>query len=324
MLDVASYTLRVTGLPLPAGERDGVRGEKNLTPVFFIYINLRECMKNKVCLITGADGDIGREITKGLAQTGATILMGCLNLQDARSVCEIIKQETGNTRVEMMQVDLASLNSIRAFIKNFSRKYRELHVLVNNAGVYCAKREETEDGFERTMGINYFGPFLLTNLCIPILKQTPEARIINVSSNAHFQGKITLNDLNLEKRYHGFKAYAASKLAIVLFTLELATRLKDTGVTVNALHPGHVATAIWNMWPGTWYQALLFKIISRFAKSPEEAAQTSIFLASSDVVRGVTGEYFDNKTTKQVSSLCNDLQLRKDLWEMSEKLTGLA
>jgi NAD(P)-dependent dehydrogenase (short-subunit alcohol dehydrogenase family) len=281
-------------------------------------------MKEKTILITGADGGIGRETTKGLAQTGATILMGCIDLQEARPVCEMIKREAGNTSVEVLQIDLASLNSIRAFVKQFSSKYGELNVLINNAGVYCAKREETEDGFEKTMGINYFGPFLLTNLFLPMLEKTPEARIINVSSNAYFQGKINLNDLNYEKRYQGFKAYSASKLAIVLFTLELAARLKNTGVTVNALHPGHVATDIWNMWPGTWYQALLFKVIRRFAKSPEEAAQTSIFLACSDLVKGVTGKYFDNRETKEVSSLCNNLQLRKDLWEMSEKLTSLA
>jgi NAD(P)-dependent dehydrogenase (short-subunit alcohol dehydrogenase family) len=284
----------------------------------------KEEMKDKVCLITGADGGIGREITKGLAQTGATIVMGCIDLPGAGPVCEMIKKETGNTNVEMMQIDLASLKSIRAFVKQFSSKYRGLNVLINNAGVYCAKREETEDGFEKTVGINYFGPFFLTNLLLPMLRQTPEARIINVSSNAYFQGKMNLNDLNLQKRYQGFKAYSASKLAIVLFTLELATRLKDTGVTVNAVHPGHVATDIWNMWPGTWYQALLFKVIRRFAKSPEEAAQASIFLASSDEVRGVTGKYFDNKATKEVSPLCNDLQLRKELWGVSEKLTGLA
>ena len=281
-------------------------------------------MKGNMILITGADGGIGKEITKGLAQTGATIIMGCINLQEAKPACEMIKQETGNTNVEMMQVDLASLKSIRAFAKQFSRKYGELNVLINNAGVFCAKRGKTEDGLEKTMGINYFGPFLLTNLILPILKKTPDARIINVSSNAYFQGKINLNDLNLEKRYQGFKAYSASKLAIVLFTLELAARLKDAGVTVNAVHPGHVATDIWNMWPGTWYQALLFKVIRWFTKSPEEAAQASIFLASSDVVKGVTGKYFDNKEAREVSSLCNDLQLRKELWEVSEKLTGLA
>jgi len=110
----------------------------------------------------------------------------------------------------------------------------------------------------------------------------------------------------------------------VLFTLELADRLKNTGVTVNALHPGHVATNIWNMWPGTWYQELLFKIIRRFAKSPEEAAKTSIYVASSDKMKGITGTYFDNKNPKALSPKCKDVQLRKGLWELSEKLTGLA
>ena len=124
MLDVASYTLRVTGLPLPAGERDRVRGEKNLTPVFFIYINLRECMKNKVCLITGADGGIGRETTRGLAQKGATIVMACINLDDAKPVYEEIKRESGNENIEMMQVDLASLNSIRSFVQHFANTFK--------------------------------------------------------------------------------------------------------------------------------------------------------------------------------------------------------
>jgi NAD(P)-dependent dehydrogenase (short-subunit alcohol dehydrogenase family) len=224
----------------------------------------------------------------------------------------------------MMQVDLASLSSIREFTRHFSNRYQQLNVLINNAGVYCAKRGETKDGFEKTMGINYLGPFLLTNLLLPLLKKTPEARIVNVSSNAYFQGKIDLNNLHLKKRYQGFKAYSASKLAIVLFTLELAERLKDTGVTVNALHPGHVATDIWNMWPGTWYQELLFKIVRRFAKSPEEAAKTSIYVASSDELKGITDTYFDNKNPKALSPKCNDVHLRKGLWELSEKLTGLA
>ena len=283
-------------------------------------------MQGKTVLITGADGGIGRETTKGIAKKGATIIMACIDLDDAKPVCKDIKEESGNKNIEMMQVDLASLISIREFATQFSKRYQQLNVLINNAGVYCAKRGETKDGFEKTMGINYLGPFLLTNLLLPILKQTPEARIVNVSSNAYFQGKIDLNNLHLKKRYQGFKAYSASKLAIVLSTLELAERLKDTGVTVtvNALHPGHVATDIWNMWPGTWYQELLFKIIRRFAKSPEEAAQTSIYVASSDEVKGITGTYFDNKNPKALSPKCNDVRLRKGLWELSEKLTGLA
>lgn len=281
-------------------------------------------MQGKTVLITGADGGIGRETTKALARKGATIIMACIDLNYAKPVYEDIIEESGNKKIEMMQVDLASLSSIREFTRHFSNRYQQLNVLINNAGVYCAKRGETKDGFEKTMGINYLGPFLLTNLLLPLLKKTPEARIVNVSSNAYFQGKIDLNNLHLKKRYQGFKAYSASKLAIVLFTLELAERLKDTGVTVNALHPGHVATDIWNMWPGTWYQELLFKIVRRFAKSPEEAAKTSIYVASSDELKGITCTYFDNKHPKALSPKCNDLHLRKGLWELSEKLTGLA
>jgi NAD(P)-dependent dehydrogenase (short-subunit alcohol dehydrogenase family) len=281
-------------------------------------------MQGKTVLITGADGGIGREITKALAKKGATIVMACIDLTEAQPVYEAIKQESGNTQIELMQLDLTSLSSIREFARQFLQKYRQLNVLINNAGVYCAKREETQDGFEKTIGTNYLGPFLLTNLLLLLLQQTPEARIINVSSNAYFQGKIDLHDLHLKKKYHGFKAYASSKLAIVLFTQELAERLKDTGITVNALHPGHVATNIWNMWPGKWYQALLFKIIRWFAMPPQEAAQTSIYLASSDEVKGITGKYFEKKKTKEVSPKCKDRQLQKGLWQLSEKLTGLA
>lgn len=280
-------------------------------------------MKGKTVLITGADGGIGREITRVLAKQGAALVMACIDVNDARPVCEEIKRQSGNSAIEMMQLDLSSLASIREFARGFSEKYRQLHVLINNAGVYCAKRGETRDGFEKTIGINYLGPFLLTHLLLPVLRNTPEARIINVSSNAYFQGRLNLDNLHLRKGYQGFKAYANSKLAIVLFTLELADRLKESGITVNAVHPGHVATNIWNMWPGKWYQALLFRIIQRFARSPEEAAQNSVFLASAEEVKGVTGTYFDDRKPKALSPACRDVTLRKNLWALSEKLTGL-
>ncbi len=280
-------------------------------------------MHGQTVLITGADGGIGREITKALAKKGATIVMACIDLNDARPVFESIKQESGNTNVEMMQIDLASLGSIREFAKQFSHKYSQLHVLINNAGIFCAKREETPDGFEVTMGVNYLGPFLLTNLLLPILKQAPEARIVNVASNAYVQGKIDLDDPHFNKKYKSFKAYATSKLAVVLFTMEVAECLEATSVTANALHPGHASTEIWNLWPEKWYQPLLNKIMKRFTHSPEEAAQTSIYLASSDEVQGVTGEYFDKKKLKTISAKCKDKQLQKEFWELSEKLTGL-
>jgi len=276
-----------------------------------------------IVLITGADGGIGSETTKGIARKGATIVMACLDLNDAKPVYEDIKRESGNENIEMMHMDLASINSIRAFAAQFSQKYQQLNVLINNAGVFCWKREETEEGFEKTMGVNYLGHFLLTNLLLPVLTQTPGARIFNVSSNAYFRGKIDLNDLHLKKKYKGVNAYNSSKLAVVLFTQELAERLKDTDSTVNALHPGHAATNIWNMWPGKWYQALLFKILKMLMKPTVEAAQNSIYLASSDEVKGITGKYFDNKKTKDVSPNAKDVQLQKGLWELSEKLTGL-
>jgi NAD(P)-dependent dehydrogenase (short-subunit alcohol dehydrogenase family) len=282
-------------------------------------------MQGKIVLITGADKGIGRETTRGIAKTGATIVMASLNPQEeGNPVCDAIKQESGNPHIEVMALDLASLDSIRDFVRQCSQKYQQLHVLINNAGVYCHTRGETKHGFERTIGINLLGPFLLTNLLLPLLQQTPGARILNVSSNAHFQGKIDLGDLHLSKNYQGFKAYANSKLAIVLFTQELAERLQDTGITVNALHPGHAATDIWNIWPGKWYQALLTKIVQRFMISSEEAAQTSIYLASSNEVKGITGKYFEKKKIKEkVSPKSKDRQLQKALWQLSEKLTGL-
>lgn len=281
-------------------------------------------MDGKTVLITGADGGIGREITKALAKKGATIVMACIDLNDARPVYESIKLESGNTKVEMMQVDLASLASIREFADELSQKYSQLHVLINNAGIFRPQREETPDGCEATMGVNYLGPFLLTNLLLPMLKQAPEARIVNVASNAYVQGKIDFDDPHFKGKYKSFKAYATSKLSVVLFTMEIAERLKDTRVTANALHPGQASTEIWNVHPQKWYQPLMSKIMERFTHSPEEAAQASIYLASSDEVQGVTGGYFDKKKLKAIPPKFKDTQLQKGLWELSEKLTGLA
>ncbi len=282
-------------------------------------------MQGKTVLITGADGDIGRETTLGIARKGAAIVMACIDLNLARPVCEAVKKESGNSNIELMQIDLASLASIREFAQQFSQKCQRLDVLINNAGVYCHTRQETRDGFEKTIGINLLGHFLLINSLLPVIKQTPGSRIINLSSNAHYQSKFNVSDINWQKRkYSGFPAYADSKLAIVLSTQELAERLKDAGVTANAVHPGHTATAIWNIWPGKWYQALLDKIINRFMITPEEGAQASIFLAGSDEANNVTGKYFSQKQLKDPSPKCRDAQLQKDLWQLCEKLTGIS
>ena len=226
-----------------------------------------------------------------------------------------------------MQLDLASLSSVRAFADQFAGKYPRLDVLINNAGIFNLRREETEDGFEKTMGVNYFGPFLLTNLLLPLIKQTPAARIVNVSSDGHFSGQIDLDDLNYRKNYPclALRPMAHPGWRHVLFTQELAERLQERSITANSLHPGTVATDIWNIGPDfKIYQKLIHRITSLFMLSPEEGAQTSIYLASSDEVKGVTGKYFYKNQVKDASPLCKDVRLQKSLWQISEKLTGLA
>jgi retinol dehydrogenase 14 len=283
-------------------------------------------MQGKVLLITGANSGIGKETSRALAKKSAIVVMACRNLTRANPVCEAIQEESGNRQVEVMQLDLASLSSIRAFADEFVGKYPRLDVLINNAGIFSLRREETVDGFEETMGVNYFGPFLLTNLLLPLIVKTPEARIVNVSSDALFSGQIDLDDLNYKKKYpaFGFKAYGTSRLATVLFTQELAERLQGSGITANSLHPGTVATNIWNIGPEIKaYQLLIHRITRSFMLSPEEGAQTSIYLASSDAVKGVTGKYFYKNQVKDVSPQCKDIQIQRSLWQISEKLTGL-
>jgi NAD(P)-dependent dehydrogenase (short-subunit alcohol dehydrogenase family) len=281
-------------------------------------------MKGKVIVITGANAGIGKETTRALALKEATIVMACRNLDKARPVCEMIKDESGNLNIEVMHLDLAWLDSIRIFADQFMAKYRHLDVLINNAGTFSMKREETRDGFENTMGVNYLGPFLLTNLLLPVIKTTPNARIINLGSDAHYSGEINIDDLQNKKAYFGFKAYANSRLATVFFTQDLAERLAGTSITVNALHPGHVATGIWNLWPECKrIQSLLNKILKYFMISPEQGAQTSIYLATSDDIEGVTGKYFDRTEPKAPSPKCMDKQLKAALWQLSADLVGL-
>jgi len=284
-----------------------------------------QIMQGKIVLITGANRGIGKETTRGLARMGATIVMACHNLTKADPVGEAIRRETGNEQIEVMQLDVASLSSVREFVVRFRQKYQKLNVLINNAGIMCGGRGQTEDGFNRVMATNYLGPFLLTNLLLLLLKQTEEARIINVSSVAHLWGGIDLGDLNFKKRWVSTGPYASSKLALILFIQELSERLKGTNITANALHPGIVATNIYRI--GTldsWYQALFIRILRLVLLSPTEGAQTSIYLASSDGVRGVTGKYFYKRNPTYASPKCRDMKLQKGLWQLSEDLSGLS
>ena len=283
-------------------------------------------MKDKIVLITGANSGIGKETTGALAKKDATIVMACRNLEKAESVCEMIKAESGNTNIEVLKLDLSSFNSIRNFAQEFSARYHQLNVLINNAGIFCMKREETEEGFEKTIAINYLGPFLLNYELLPILEKTSEARIINLSSDAHFSGDLDLNDLHFKRRkYSGFKAYASSRLATVFFTQELVERVKEKDIMVNSLHPGHVDTNMWDLWGAQrrWYHSLLNGLMKLFLISAEEGAKTSIYLASSCEVKGITGKYFAKKRIKAASKKCSDIKLQKELWQLSKRLTGI-
>ena len=282
-------------------------------------------MQGKTVLITGADGDIGKNTTKGIALQGARIVMACIDTSLAEPVRDEIIKDTGNIHIEIMQLDLASQSNIRIFAENFISKYPVLDVLINNAGVFSLKRFETEDGLERTIGINYFGHYLLTHLLLPVIQKSDHGRIINISSDSYKQAKFDLDDLQTKIKYQGMKTYPASKLALILFTQELAERLKDGNIIVNAVHPGHVSTGIWDMWENPkWYQSLIIKILNMFFISPEAGAQTSIYLATSDEVQNITGKYFSKKQPVKVSSKYNTLEIQNKLWIISQELTGLS
>ncbi len=203
-------------------------------------------MKDKVVMVTGANSGIGKAASLALAKMGATVVMVARSRERGEAARSEIVRKSQNNAVDLLLADLSSLESVRILASEFRKKYSELHVLINNAGLFNQRRSVTIDGYENTFATNYLAPFLLTNLQLDLLKASAPSRIINVSSVGHYNGHINFDDINLEKEYGGWKAYGQSKLALVLFTHELAKKLQGTGVTVNAVHPGTVATNIWS------------------------------------------------------------------------------
>lgn len=278
-------------------------------------------MNGKVCLVTGASSGVGLETARGLAEENATVILVSRNESRGHEALADIKKTTKNDDVHLMLTDLMDQQAIHKLASTFKERYNRLDVLVNNAGVFLPKRILSPEGLEGTFAINHIAYFLLTHLLLDVICQTPDARIINVSSNAHFSGSINFADPQLEAGFSGYKAYSQSKLANVLFTNELARRLSDTTVTVNSLHPGVVATSIANH--GFSLFGFFFKMFSPFFLSPRKGAETSLYLATSPAVQGVTGKYFDKCKEKVPAPDALDERIAKRLYELSEKLTGI-
>ncbi len=279
-------------------------------------------MQGKICMVTGANSGIGKATALGLAQMGATVIIVCRDRARGEEAQNEIKTKSGNNAVDLLLADLSSQQSIRQLVENFQQNYTQLHVLINNAGVFMMSRKATVDGLEMTFAVNYLAPFLLTNLLLDKLQNSAPARIVNVSSESHQSGYIKIDDLQAEKGYRSWNAYGQSKLALVMFTYELARRLQGTDMTVNCLHPGFVSTNIGQSDTAPIVRTLVKFIFSR-GISPEEGAKTSIYLASSPEVEGVTGKYFAKCIPIRSAPISYDKSLQQQLWEQSAKLVNL-
>ena len=271
-------------------------------------------MNGKVCIVTGANSGIGKVTATELARLGAHVVMVCRDRARGEAALTEIKQATGNDQVELMLCDLSSQADIHRFADEFKATHDRLHVLVNNAGVYLRKRETTVAGIEMTFAVNHLAYFLLTNLLLDLLKRSAPARIVSVSSDAH----INFDDLQGERVYSGVKAYCHSKLANILFTRELSKRLAGTNVTANCLHPGAVGTSIFRALPRP-----IEAIIKLLTLSPEKGARTTVYLAASPDVEGVTGKYFVRSAEARASAEAQDDQAAARLWAESARLTSL-
>ncbi|MEM7131431.1 MAG: SDR family oxidoreductase [Chloroflexota bacterium] len=279
-------------------------------------------MQDRICLITGANSGIGKATAVALAQQGATIVMVCRDKTRGEAARRDIVEKSGNKAVDLLIADLSSQDSIRNLSVEFHAKYDALHVLVNNAGAAFGRRRESVDGIEQTFALNHLGYFLVTDLLLDLIKRSAPARVVNVASDAHRGISLELHDLQLIQNYSLYKAYAASKLANILFTYELDRRLNkkaDSGVMVNALHPGVVRT---NIWGGVLpLVGPIIKLIGRFTMlTPEEGAATSIYLASSVDVETVSGKYFVDCKPVRSSKDSYDEEVAKRLWEISQAL----
>jgi retinol dehydrogenase-14 len=279
-------------------------------------------MRGKTCVVTGANSGIGLETAVALAQAGARVAVVCRTAEKSEQTVSEIKRRSPAADVLPFAADLSSQREVRTVAAQIAGALPRVSVLVNNAGLMLRERVLTEDGLEATFAVNHLAYFLLTRLLEPALVAGAPSRVVNVSSRAHLSGTMRFDDLMGSRAYDGWQAYAQSKLANVLFTYEHARRLAGTGVTTNCLHPGVVGTNIGHDGP-LWIRFGI-KLIRPFLLSPARGANTSIYLASSPAVDGVSGKYFVGRGEKRTSDESYDHVIAARLWKVSEELTGLA
>ena len=277
-------------------------------------------LQNKTAIVTGANSGMGMATVRALSDMGAKVIMLCRSEKRGTEALEKLSSEKYRD-LELILCDLGNYDSIRAFANIVRRGYGHIDILVNNAGFISLDRQETKEGLERQFGINHIGHFLLTMSLLDLMGEG--GRIVNVASGAHKTGKIHFDDINLTKGFNVIKAYSQSKLANVLFTRELARRVKDRGITVNCCHPGAVATNI-GIDRDTGFGKTVTGLLKPFFQTPEQGARTAIFLASDDSVSDITGEYFYKCRIAKSSRRSKDMELAKKLFEFSEELVGIS
>ena len=273
-------------------------------------------------MVTGATSGIGRATARALAQRGATVVAVGRSKDKAEATVAALRQESGTRSIDYLLADLSAQAQVRRLADAFQARYARLDVLINNAGGFFMKREESVDRIEMNWALHVLCPFLLTNLLQEILVTSAPARVVNVSSDMHKFAKLNMDDLRMAHGYSGQKAYGQSKLALVLITYELARQLAGTGVVANAVHPGFVATGI-GMGDGFLYR-LAAPLIKLVAQSPEEGARTTVHVAAAPQVAGVTGQYFAKEAPVRSAPVTYDEALAERLWAVCVQMTGLA
>ncbi|HLK10256.1 MAG TPA: SDR family oxidoreductase [Candidatus Binatia bacterium] len=279
-------------------------------------------MTGRVCVITGATSGIGRAAAGALARSGATLAVVARDPARGEAAGAALREETGNPRIALHLADLSAQAEVRRLATELRAAYRRIHVLVNNAGVVNLRRTTTVDGIETVFAVNHLAYFLLTVSLLERLRESAPARVVNVASDAHRWGRLDSDDLGWERRrYRAMRVYGTSKLANVLFTYELARRLEGSGVTVNCLHPGAVATRLGQN--NGRVATLLTRLLAPFFRTPEQGADTLVHLAASPAVEGLSGRYFVDRRERRSSRASYDRGAARRLWDESCRLTGV-